>query len=160
MNTKYLTQIIISKQQYQSNNSLLFLSMNFKNLNVIHQSNIHYNINSFKNNTLVVLLKNYNRGELLNLKTELNSNGYDVNMMILSSNNNLYIDIINNQCLKIDHNLNDLNDDRFSNCVKMAEYFNFTHIHNQLLSIYNDRFSMKVDYMDELSSMMSGMEID
>ena len=43
MTTEYLTELIITQQQ-QSNNTLLFLSSNFRNLNVIHQSNIEYNI--------------------------------------------------------------------------------------------------------------------
>ena len=158
MTTEYLTELIITQQQ-QSNNTLLFLSSNFRNLNVIHQSNIEYNIHSFRTDSLVIQVKNYNRGEILNLKTELTSNGYNVSMMTLTSSNYLYVNIVDNQCLTFQHNLNDLTDERLLNCVNMADYFNFTTIHSQLQTINNDRYTMDTTE-DELSSMFCGMDID
>ena len=107
MTTEYLTELIITQQQ-TNNNTLLFLSTNFRNLNVIHQSNIEYNIHNYRGNSLVIQMKNYNRGEILNLKAELNSNGYNVNMMTLTSSNYLYVNIVDNQCLTLQHNLNNL----------------------------------------------------
>ena len=158
MTTEYLTELIITQQQ-QSTNTLLFLSSNFRNLNVIHQSNIEYNIHSYRGNSLVIQMKNYNRGEILNLKAELNSNGYNVSMMTLTSSNYLYINIIDNQCLTLQHDLNSIDDTRLVNCVNMAEYFNFTTIHSQLQTINNDRYAMDTTE-DELSSMFCGMDID
>ena len=94
---EYLTELII---QQQGSNTLFYLSCNFQNLNVIHQSNIQYNIRSINGDSLVIQMKNYNYGEILNLKAELISNDYSVSMMTLTSDNKLYIDIINNNCLK------------------------------------------------------------
>ena len=159
MTTEYLTELIITTTQ--SSNTLFYLCINFSNLNTIHQSTIQYDIHRFRNDTLVVHMKNCNRGEILNLKAELNSNGYNVNMMTLSSNHYFYMDIINSQCLTLEHDLNTLTDERLSKCVSIAKYFNFTAIHEQLQQINNNRHSMDiVTSEDELSSLLCGMDID
>ena len=158
MTTEYLTELIITKQQFSAN-TLFYLTINFSNLNTIHQANVQYNIHSFRGDTLVVQLKNYNRGEILNLKSELNSNGYNVNMMTLTTTNYLYVNIIDNQGLTLQHNLNDLSDEQLSNCINMAEYFNFNIICSQLRQINNNRRAMDTTD-DELSSLFCGMDID
>lgn len=164
MNTEYITDLIIFESN-SINNSLLYLRNKFSDLNVIQGCNIQYNIQEINNNNnyITIQLKNYNLGEIQMLKEVLNSNGYQVNIMTLSSTKHLYIDIVNNSCLQLDHNLLALTNNRFSNCVKMASYFNFDNIHKQLSEMYEEIFSMVDDDMSNIfgnMNMMCSMDVE
>ena len=156
-NLEFFTELVIYKQE-QSNNTLFYLSCNFGNLDIIKNSHFQFVIKGVKNNCLIIQTINYNLQEIHELKKILNNNGYNLNIMSLSSNRHLFTDIYNNRCLNLERNINDLTDERLLNCVKMSSHFGFNNINKKLNSIYNDRFTMKDD--DDLANFMNSMVID